>query len=193
MSALSQPPQLPQPPWPHRLERVRMSLAEFLALPEKPKAEYVDGEAILMPPATQGHNVIQRRLANLIEAALAPEVGVVTDAGWRHEGRYRVPDVAVFESSDDEVVWADPVPILVVEVLSPSTASEDRLRKSREYQRGGIAQYWIVDRARRTLSIDANDGDGWRRILELDDAHPTGTVAVGSWGEVAVDLAVLLG
>lgn len=186
MSALS------PPPWPFRLERVRMSPAEFLALPEKSKAEYVDGEAILMPPAVSGHNAVQRRLANLIEAALAPEVDVRTDAGWRHQGRYRVPDIAVFAMRDDDIVWDDDVPILVVEVLSPSTAGEDKVRKSREYQRAGVAQYWMVDRARRTLSVDVNDGDGWDRLLDLDDEHPAGSVVVGTWGEVAVDLHALL-
>ncbi|WP_377321884.1 Uma2 family endonuclease [Pimelobacter simplex] len=188
MSALS------PPPWPQRLERVPMSLAEFLALPEKPKAEYVDGEAIVMPPSSRGHNRVQWQVAQLLKASLAPELDVALDAGWRHAGRLRIPDIAVFETDgrDDDVVWDDDVPILVVEVLSPSTAGEDKVRKSREYQRAGVAQYWMVDRAQRTLSVDGNAGDGWDRLLDLDDEHPAGSVVVGTWGEVAVDLRALL-
>ena len=43
---------LPGPPWPTRLERVGMSLDDYLALPERPKVEYADGEAIVTPPGS---------------------------------------------------------------------------------------------------------------------------------------------
>jgi len=36
-------------------------------------------------------------------------------------------------------------PDLAIEVLSPSTASNDRGRKMRMFQRYGVAEYWIVD------------------------------------------------
>jgi Uma2 family endonuclease len=35
--------------------------------------------------------------------------------------------------------------ILAVEVVSPSTASEDYNQKKEEYQKQGISEYWIVD------------------------------------------------
>lgn len=42
--------------------------------------------------------------------------------------------------------WADVgVPLLAIEVLSPTTAPRDRGAKRRIYQRAGVAEYWIVD------------------------------------------------
>jgi Uma2 family endonuclease len=42
--------------------------------------------------------------------------------------------------------WAAyPDPILVIEVLSPSTARYDRIVKRRRFQLAGIPEYWIVD------------------------------------------------
>ena len=40
---------------------------------------------------------------------------------------------------------------LAVEVLSPSTMRSDRFPKRREYQRRGVAEYWIVDTAARNI------------------------------------------
>ena len=180
------------PPWPGRPERVPMSLDEYLALREQSKAEYVDGVAIVSPPATHGHNKVQRRLANLLEGALPAELDVVTDAGWSFEDRRRVPDVAVFASRNPEAVFVEDVPLLVAEVLSPSTASEDTVRKSVEYLEAGVGQYWTVDRGNRVLVAFANSGNGWDPLLRLDDARPSGVVAVGQHGEVAIDLEALL-
>jgi len=42
---------------------------------------------------------------------------------------------------------------LVIEVISPSTASTDRTIKRLEYQRKGIPQYWIVDGNQRQVEV----------------------------------------
>jgi Uma2 family endonuclease len=47
------------------------------------------------------------------------------------------------------------IPLLAVEVLSPSTARADRHIKRRRYQRAGISEYWIVD-------LDARLVERWR-------------------------------
>ena len=53
------------------------------------------------------------------------------------------------------------IPLLVVEVLSPSTARYDRLVKRHRYQRAGTREYWIVD-------PDARLVERWRP----DDERP---------------------
>ncbi|WP_182379608.1 Uma2 family endonuclease [Nocardioides sp. WS12] len=174
-----------------RLERWPMSLAEYLALPEGVRAEYVNGEAVVTPPATSGHNKAQRRIANAIEAGLAEAVDVRTESGWAFGELHRIPDVAVFAHKDDVVFDAN-VPILVVEVLSPSTASEDTVRKATEYLAAGISQYWIVDRAEPSLIVYGNNGQGWDRVAVLDADNLSATITVGAWGEVSLDLLALL-
>jgi Putative restriction endonuclease len=47
------------------------------------------------------------------------------------------------------------VPLLVAEVLSPSTARYDRIIKRRRYQDAGVDTYWIVD-------LDACVVEVWR-------------------------------
>ncbi len=175
-----------------RLERRPMALEDYLALPEGLRAEYVDGVAIVSPPASSGHNTAQRRIANALEAGLSGEAHVRTEAGWQSGQRYRVPDVAVFATKDPDVIYDRSTPFLVVEVLSPSTASEDTVRKSTEYLAAGVSQYWILDRTNRSLVGYANAGDAWDEILVLDAGRRIATVAVGDWGEIELDLDALL-
>jgi Uma2 family endonuclease len=42
-------------------------------------------------------------------------------------------------------------PDLVVEILSPSTSHNDKIRKKRQYERHGVKEYWIVDPVHRTV------------------------------------------
>ena len=44
-----------------------------------------------------------------------------------------------------------PPPDLAVEVLSPSTESNDRTLKLRDYAQHGVEEYWIVDADERTV------------------------------------------
>lgn len=73
------------------------------------------------------------------------------------------------DSGDDTVVQPDLVvicdrsilggtgcigtPDMVVEILSPSTARQDRLVKLQLYQSSGIREYWIVDPDSKTVSV----------------------------------------
>ena len=59
--------------------------------------------------------------------------------------------------------------LLAVEVLSPSTARADRIRKRSYYQRAGIPEYWIVDNDSQVI-------ERWRPADERPEIL-TGTIA----------------
>jgi len=105
--------------------------------------------------------------------------------------RVRIPDVVLPRQPEDGLFVEVP-PMVVVEVLSPSTRSEDTMRKSREYAEGDIDQYWIVDPELRRIDVFANQDGEWEPTLHLDDATPAGSVTVGDQGEVELDLAAIL-
>lgn len=53
----------------------------------------------------------------------------------------------------------DGPPVLVVEVMSPSSARKDRLQKMRIYQKAQVQHYWLVDPQEKTLECFAwHDG-----------------------------------
>ncbi len=112
------------------LQRIPMSREEFDALPERPTAEYVNGIAIMSPPSDFEHAYAGDELRAALKAGL-PETIVAREIGIELAGSLRVPDLTVMERFIN-AVWSTQIPILVAEVLSPSTRREDTLRTSVE-------------------------------------------------------------
>jgi Uma2 family endonuclease len=82
--------------------------------------------------------------------------------GWRYlspagvyisETTWLEPDVAVYPSPEFlNLPWREmKPPILVAEVLSPSTAKRDRHRKRPAYLAHGVVEVWIVNESARTI------------------------------------------
>jgi Uma2 family endonuclease len=168
-----------------------MSYDEWWALPEYPRTEWVDGEVIVMGDPHPDHSQAQLNLAISFKTSLPGLKVYPVVAVWLPRNRVRVPDISVLP----ERPTTNPVeltPVLVVEVLSPSTRTEDTVRKFREYAWAGISQYWLVDTAQRRIDVlELVDGE-WEPLLTLDDAHSTGSVIVGDYGTVELDLAAIL-
>lgn len=76
------------------------------------------------------------------------------------------PDLIVIASADLGIIrqrHIEGTPALLVEVLSPGTATTDREVKRKAYARAGVPEYWIVRPARQDLLVyaqpDAELGD----------------------------------
>ncbi len=62
----------------------------------------------------------------------------------------RHPDVAVYKTpppagENNDEIWSQWVPEIVVDVVSPSSRHRDYQEKPEEYLRLGVSEYWIVD------------------------------------------------
>jgi len=176
------------------LQRFRMSWEEYLELRVEGKAEWVDGEVVVSPPANVGHGEITAELVFAIKSAL-PDLRVGTDIGvWLPRNRLRGPDLmGVPATAPRGTGFLEDVPIFVVEILSPSTRSEDLLRKGPEYAAAGIASYWVVDPQGRSIEVFTNVEGTWEPSLRLDDEHPAGDVTIADHGVVPLDLRSVLG
>ncbi len=149
----------------------RATYEDLLALPEHVVGQIIDGELIVMPrPASPhargsfslggelygpfergrggpgGWHLLAEPELHFSEDVLVPDL-----AGWRRERMPDMPRTPFFTLAPD---W-------VCEVLSPSTAAVDRVRKKRIYAREGVRHVWLIDPELRTLEVYRLDGHQW--------------------------------
>lgn len=76
----------------------------------------------------------------------------------------RHPDLSVYLTSPPELdqPWSVWKPEIAIEVVSPSSARRDYEEKPAEYLALGVAEYWIIDPAKKLLTIKTNHGGVWR-------------------------------
>lgn len=125
-----------------------------LAYNPETSEELIDGHLVAMVPRPAfNHNRIAFRIAHLFEKYLdgrsCEAIADGTDLYLDEQNRF-VPDMMVV--CDREKIQWDGVhgaPDLVVEVLSPRTAKNDRLHKREVYERHGVREYWLVEPAGR--------------------------------------------
>jgi Uma2 family endonuclease len=89
-------------------------------------------------------------------------------------GRLLQPDI-LFISAERQAILtarnAGPAPDLVVEVLSPSTASRDREVKAKRYAKFGVREMWLVDPDAHTMEVFSNAGEGFARAALHGEAE----------------------
>jgi Uma2 family endonuclease len=135
------------------LVRPRVSYADLQRAPEDGRRyELYDGEVFVVPAPIPRHQRVVQRIEDLL-----------LNYERQHEGRVFVspidivfsehdvlqPDVVFFDRSRVPLLDLDaPIrvpPDLVVEVLSPATASTDRGKKMQMFARYGVRECWLFD------------------------------------------------
>jgi Uma2 family endonuclease len=171
----------------HAHER-RFSIEEFVRLEQHSNVrhELLDGQIFAMGGGTRAHGAVA---ANVI-AALAVQLRGQPCQVHTCDVRIRVietgldtyPDVSVV-CGKAELDREDPLAVtntvVLVEVLSPSTAAYDQGEKLSHYQRiPSLREVVFVDAEQSRLIVVRREGDGWTR----HEASASGSVALPSIG-----------
>ena len=166
-----------------------MSLDEFLAWERaQPERHEFDGFTIVaMTGGSVAHVKITMNLAFALRQALRGTGcrPFASDAKVVAAGSVRYPDIAVScqpTADRDDVI---PEPVLILEVVSPSTERVDRGPKKRDYfATPSIRQYAIVAQDERLIDLYTRTEAGWVNDIVADDA----TLSLSSVGvELTLD------
>ena len=152
----------------YALEKRRMAAAEFLAWEQTQplRHEFVRGEVFMMTGGVDRNNTVALNLVVALREHLrgSPCRVYASDVALRVEAAdcFFYPDVMVTCSAADladRLVKREPV--LVVEVLSPSTAAFDRGDKFADYRAlPSLAEYLRLDAERQRCELYRKGADG---------------------------------
>jgi Uncharacterized protein conserved in cyanobacteria len=130
---------------------VAITEEEFLAMGDSVKAEYCNGQIIYMQSASPKHERIRRKIeaefAKFTDGTKCSTYGA--NVGVRVHSKYRRrivnPDVFIQCDNNFDKDTYNGVPLIIVEILSPATASNDEGNKKDDYAYIGVREYLIVD------------------------------------------------
>lgn len=130
----------------------KMLAADFFREAPDEKAELIDGVLLIHMPPLDVHEDLFGFMFALLRAFVEENnLGIVRGSRTAVEladNHVYEPDILFVQQSRREIIGRKGVvgaPDLVIEILSASTAANDRGVKFEQYQRAGVREYWIID------------------------------------------------
>ncbi|MCF6336102.1 MAG: Uma2 family endonuclease, partial [Spirochaetales bacterium] len=131
--------------------------AEYKDWGEEERWELIEGEAFSMSPAPgTNHQAVSgeifRQIANFLESNPCQVFSAPFDVFLPEEDESSnktstivQPDITViFDKSKLREKGFTGAPDIIIEILSPSSASRDQIKKLYLYEKKGVKEYWIV-------------------------------------------------
>jgi Uma2 family endonuclease len=174
------------------------SYEDLLSLPEDVRAEVLAGEVVTSPAPLPKHSKAQRALGSFLGRPFDDDDGFGGPGGWWifvevdvALGRHDIvrPDLCgwrrerLLDPGEQRPITV--TPDWVCEILSPSTASRDRVGKRNLYAEHRIPHYWIVDVDARTLEAFELRDERWSLAGTFDE-HATARIP--PFEQVALDV-----
>jgi Uma2 family endonuclease len=139
----------------------RVSYADLEQWPDDGRRyELYDGEVYVVPSPLPLHQIASGRLHLFLEEYVRTHGGIVLYAPLDivlTEYDVVQPDLLLFTRERQHLIDPRKVtrapPDLAIEILSPSTASNDRGRKRWLLARHGVREYWLVDPANVSIEV----------------------------------------
>jgi Uma2 family endonuclease len=149
------------------------TFADLEGVPETMVGQILDGELLVLPRPALPHAQASSNAGSDLNSKFGrsgppggwwilfePEVHLGVDAlvpdlaGWRRARLPTIPKRPCLTLAPD---W-------VMEVISPTTASIDRISKARIYAREGVGWLWFLDPLERTLEVNRLQGGAWLQV-----------------------------
>ncbi len=144
-------------------QNLKMSYEEYLEFAGDSRiVEWVEGKVIDYMPPTDRHQDLSRFLSSLLDLFVQFfNLGVLRYAPlevklWP-DGPSREPDIFFIGNDHLAQLTAERFeggPDLIIEIISPGSVSEDRVRKFTQYEPAGVQEYWIIDPRPRQQQVD---------------------------------------
>ncbi|MBC8043468.1 MAG: Uma2 family endonuclease [Rhizobacter sp.] len=130
--------------------------------------ELINGELVQKSAPSPFHQLISGNLYTKLRAFVEGQnLGTVLFAPvdlFIDDNNTPQPDLMFIAAKNRHFITNDGVfgaPDLVVEIISPSSITRDRVEKQRLYHRFGIMEYWIVDPQNKSIEVYTHTPSGY--------------------------------
>jgi len=172
----------------------KLAYEDFLAQYADTRAEWVDGEVIMVPPASEQHQDIIGFLVNFLRPYVeSRNLGKVLIAPFQmrlgQDLPGREPDI-LYVTSDHlshlKDTYLDGPADVTVEIISKESINRDRGEKFVEYEAAGVSEYWLIDPIRQEAQFYRRGADNHYHAVLLDnDGIFHSEVIAGFWLRVS--------
>lgn len=147
--------------------RPEFSWKDYRSLPDDGKRyEVIDGDLVAMGSPNVSHQRIARnllvRLADFLDGKSCEPLIAPLDVKLSEANVFQPDLMVVCDPDKIRDTHIEGAPDVVVEILSPSSISIDRLKKLHLYAKFGVKEYWIVTPEPPLVEVFVLDGDGYR-------------------------------
>lgn len=144
-----------------------VTLTEYNSLPEHTRAEVYDGTIKYMASPSEVHQTILLELATILNSYIKKKNGnckvlpAPFDVKLNDNPLTIVqPDIMIVcDKNKLDGKCVNGAPDFIIEIVSPSNASDDYIKKLYYYEHYGVQEYWIVDPTRKTITVNYFKGD----------------------------------
>lgn len=154
---------------------------DLLALPDATRAEIIAGQLYTAPGALPDHSWVSGALTEQIRGSFGRD-GRGPGGWWIFAevdvrlGTHDIvrPDLSGWRRDRLPEPWGkrpiDVVPDWVCEILSPSNAAYDRVKKANLYASSVVPFMWLISPGERVLEAFRLDGGMWVRFASYDES-----------------------
>jgi Uma2 family endonuclease len=163
---------------PSASQATKLSYETFLEqLDEDTRAEWVNGEVLIMSPVSNRHQRVGRFLLSIMSwyIELNPIGELFYESFQMKTGPDlpgREPDIIFLSNENSDRIrhsYIDGPGDLVVEIVSLDSRKRDRADKFYEYEQGGVREYWLIDPLRSRAEFYFLDVDGKYLSVPVDE------------------------
>ena len=169
------------------------TIEDIYALPERERAELIDGQIYYMAPPIRKHQRISTRLTSIIDRYIEDHQGqcqvyAAPFAVYLDESTntYVEPDISVIcDPNKLNDKGCNGAPDWIIEIVSPASKRMDYYNKLFKYRTAGVKEYWIVDPDKSRINVYNFEQS------TMEEYSFTDSVKAGIYSDLLIDFSIL--
>ncbi len=148
------------------LQPIRFDEFESMEKQESLNYELIDGIVMMSPRPSKEHQDISGNLYFELRNTLKSDCKPILEVDLVLDENNFIPDLMVICNDELKGKRHEKAPLIVIEIISPSSASHDYFVKRLKYEQLGIPEYWIVSPEEKCIMVIAFERKQQERYCE---------------------------